>query len=75
MKIWLKRIKNAISSYNPLLKDKHGSGYQLEVKLKADKLTTAEDEEKAVKDFEEFTKSLFPHAKTELKENFGKCIG
>ena len=54
------------------IKDKHGSGYQLEVKLKANKLTSHADEERAVKEFTAFTKGIFLNTEADLKENFGK---
>ena len=54
------------------IKDKHGSGYQLEVKLKASKLTSQADEDRAVKDCVAFTKTIFLNTEVELKENFGE---
>merc|ERR1719193_1273344 len=55
------------------IKDKYGSGYQLEIKLKTAKIATEDLETSAIKDFVAFTNSIFSDDSEapELKENFG----
>ena len=58
------------------IKDKYGSGYQLEIKLKTAKIATEDLETSAIKDFVAFTNSIFSDDSEapELKENFGNWI-
>ena len=59
------------------IKDKHGSGYQLEVKLKPSIIATEEMEKVAVKDFIMFVQSVFSNFHgndSEPTENFGEYI-